>query len=81
MKKTTASTWKDDIERALHEIGRPATVSEIFNLIWELRTLEKRNITVHSRHGVRRILQSDFIVKPNKKVAGSISTGPLYWFD
>jgi hypothetical protein len=81
MKEPNAPTWKDDIERALHEIGRPATVSEIFSLIREIRTLEKRQIKIHSRHEVRRILQSDFVVKPNNKEAGSRHNGPLYWFD
>jgi hypothetical protein len=55
-------TWKADVERALREIGRPATASEIFEVVRRNRQTEGRQITTHSREGVRRILQNEFEV-------------------
>ena len=57
-------TWKADIERALRDIGRPATTSEIYDVVIENRRREGRSITKHSRHGVRRILQNEFEIVP-----------------
>jgi hypothetical protein len=53
-------TWKEDIERAMREIGRPATANELFEIIRKNRQLEGRHLTKHSRHGVRRILQNEY---------------------
>lgn len=54
-------TWKSDIEDALNEIGRPATISEIFNVVEKNRIQHGRPVTKHSKEGVRRILQSEFL--------------------
>ncbi len=72
-------TWKADIERALREIGRPATTSEVFAVIKENRRAEGRKIATHSRHGVRRILLSDFdTVEPPEGKRGD-EPGTLFW--
>lgn len=73
--KSLKPTWKEDISRALQDIGRPATTSEIFEHIRRIRVLEGRNITTHSRHGVRRILNIDFV-----SVGSSDTREVLYWF-
>lgn len=73
-----AVTWKGDVERALHEIGRAATVSEIYSIVQKNRVKEGRPITTHSRHGVRRILQDHFICAMQDEKGGG--AGTLFWF-
>ena len=72
-------TWKADIERALREIGRPATTSEVFDIVSRNRRMEGRSITKHSRHGVRRILQSDFEIVPASQSTGVSEASYLFW--
>ena len=50
-------TWKDDIRRALSEIGRDATTSEIYERVEKNRETEGRSTTTHSRSLVRRVLE------------------------
>ena len=50
-------TWKDDIQRALAEIGRDASTTEIYRRVAEIRRREGRSVTTHSRAGVARILE------------------------
>lgn len=72
-------TWKEDIERALREIGRPATTSEIFEIVRKNRQLEGRRITTHSRHGVRRILQDEFEVVHSLEKSSSKKKEVMFW--
>lgn len=73
-------TWKADIERALREIGRPATTSEIFEVVRMNRQTEGRQITTHSREGVRRILQNEFEVTHSKETYSSKKLELSFWF-
>lgn len=72
-------TWKADVERALREIGRPATTSEIYDVVIENRRQEGRSISKHSRHGIRRILQSEFEIVPTSQSAGIREASYRFW--
>ena len=65
MPKTLARvTWKDDVRRALEEIGRPATTSEVSELVKKIRIAEGRTVAKHSRSIIRRLLDAEFNLCP-----------------
>lgn len=74
-----SATWKDDIHRAIEQLGRPASALEIFHVVKGIRFAAGRSVTKHSRHGVRRILMEHFVITEKPNGIEAKGNGPYFW--